>query len=62
MSRKQKYAAFTGIVVTIVYWGFYNWIAYGIDVIPPAKVLAAFMYIFFTLPAISITYENTSNK
>jgi len=61
MTRKQKYALFVSLSVTLVYWGFYNWVTYGIITDPFGKGFAAFMYVFFTLPAIGMTYDNTSN-
>ena len=61
MTRKQKYALFAGLTFTLIYWGFYNWITYGVNTETPEKTLAAFMYICFGLPAIGMTYDNTSN-
>ena len=61
MNRKQRYALFVAIAVTLVYWGFYNWIAWGINVEPPVKAFASLFFLFFAIPAIGITHDNTDD-
>lgn len=61
MTRKQRHALLAFFIFTAMYWGFYNWIAYGVITGPFEKALAVLIYFSMLLPVVGMTHDNTSN-